>query len=213
MTLLAPACELTELATVGEGKHLRFRVPPGGRSSGRAGDRLPVRRAARPLPPGRPLRRRIQPGGEPLERHGHSTTRRQGGARLARGVHAPLRIWLKEEFGKPETERDSAAAAIFAELGLANGASRRSLLESEAFRKAATRTAGRARPEEVRPRGEGEARPARISHGRAAERSIWMRSRATCSARLRRRLNMKPGSSILVVLLPATRERQTRGVH
>src|ERR671935_184094 len=34
-TLLAPACELAELATVGEGKHLRFRVRRGGGHAGR----------------------------------------------------------------------------------------------------------------------------------------------------------------------------------
>src|SRR5436305_1391303 len=36
VTLLAPACELGELATVGDGKHLRFRVHRDGRDAGGA---------------------------------------------------------------------------------------------------------------------------------------------------------------------------------
>ena len=46
--------------------------------------------------------------------------------------YVELREWLKLEWRKEA--RDPAAAEIFAELGLAEGGSRRHLLESERFR-------------------------------------------------------------------------------
>jgi hypothetical protein len=46
--------------------------------------------------------------------------------------YVELRAWLKGEWRKDA--RDAEAAAIFAELGLAEGGPRRHLLESERFR-------------------------------------------------------------------------------
>jgi hypothetical protein len=43
------------------------------------------------------------------------------------------REWLKGEWRKPVEQRDPGAAAVFAELALAQGGDRRHLLESEAF--------------------------------------------------------------------------------
>ena len=78
VTLLASGCELTDLSTVGEGKHLRFRVRQGGRDGG-SRDRLRPGRPARPLATDRPLRRRLPPAGEPLERHRRAAARRASG--------------------------------------------------------------------------------------------------------------------------------------
>src|SRR5439155_1813667 len=44
------------------------------------------------------------------------------------------REWLKAEWRKPPEARDPDAVAVFADLGLAEGAARRHLLESERFR-------------------------------------------------------------------------------
>ena len=134
VTLLAPACELMELATVGEGKHLRFRVRQEDGAPG--GQAIAFRFGAQ-------LDRFRREGRYDVvfsleENHWNGTVTPQLVVREVLDSpeeYTRLRIWLREEFGKPETERDSAAAAIFAELGLANGASRRSLFESEAFRR------------------------------------------------------------------------------
>ena len=134
VTLLAPACELLELTTVGEGKHLRFRLrqedgAPGGQAIAfRFGGQLDRFR--------REGRYDVVFGLE--ENYWNGTVAPQLVVReiLDSAESYPrLRSWLREEFGKSETERDTAAAAIFAELGLADGASRRSLFESEAFRR------------------------------------------------------------------------------
>ena len=129
VTLLAPGCELGELATVGDGKHLRFRVQRDGRDAGRA----------------------IAFGqGTSLDRYRHDG-RYDVAFRLEanqwNGTVAPqlnvrqvfecdaryveLREWLKGEWRK-ET-REPVAAAIFEELALAEGGSKRHLLESERF--------------------------------------------------------------------------------
>ena len=131
-TLLAPGCGLAELATVGDGKHLRFRVRRDGRDAGSAiafgqGSRLEV------LRPGRPLRRRVPAGGEPLERDGRAAARRPAVFATA-PRYLELRAWLADEWKKPESARDAEAAAIFAELGVVEGGPRRDLLESARFR-------------------------------------------------------------------------------
>ena len=134
VTLLAPACELTELAAVGEGKHLRFRVrqedgAPGGQAIAfRLGGQLDrFRREGR-----------YDVAFSLEENHWNGTVAPQLVVREildSADAYPRLRSWLREEFGKSETERDAAAAAVFEELDLTNGASRRSLLESEAFRR------------------------------------------------------------------------------
>jgi single-stranded-DNA-specific exonuclease len=132
VTLLAPGCELSELATVGEGKHLRFRVRQEGFDAGSA----------------------IAFGlGSSLDRY-----RREGAYDVAfrleenrwNGTSAPqlvvrrifdaderfpeLRTWLAAEFRKPAEQRDPVAAQVFAELDLDAARGRRHLLESERFR-------------------------------------------------------------------------------
>jgi single-stranded-DNA-specific exonuclease len=137
VTLLVDGCELAELATVGDGKHLRFRVRQGGRDSGSA----------------------IAFGlGAQLDRF-----RRQGRYDVAvrlqenrwNGVVAPqlvvrrifdavdgydeLRAWLAEQWRAGEEAWTPEAREIFSELELRGSASgrpaRRSLLESPTFRR------------------------------------------------------------------------------
>ena len=130
VTLLAPGCEIGELATVGEGKHLRFRVRRDGADAGAAiafgsGSRLDVYRQA-----GRwDVAFRLN------ENRWNGTVAPQLVVR--RIFHADerfdeLRDWLVAEYRKPADARDTEAAAIFAELGLELG--KRHLLESERFR-------------------------------------------------------------------------------
>ena len=91
VTLLLPSCELGDLASVGDGKHLRFRVRDRGRRR-RECDRLRSRHAARPLPPGRALRRRLPARGEPVERHRRAAACRAPRARCARALREPARV-------------------------------------------------------------------------------------------------------------------------
>jgi single-stranded-DNA-specific exonuclease len=131
-TLLAPGCTLADLATVGDGKHLRFRIRRDGRDGGSAiafgqGSRLDVLRPDALYD----VAFRLE------ENHWNGTVAPQlvvrrvfsSDARLAE-----LRDWLKGEWTKPEEARDSEARAIFAELGVVEGGPRRDLLESKQFR-------------------------------------------------------------------------------
>ncbi|HEY2072694.1 MAG TPA: hypothetical protein VGG88_03885, partial [Gaiellaceae bacterium] len=126
----APGCEIGDLATVGEGKHLRFRVRREGTDAGSAiafgiGSRLDVYRQE-----GRwDVAFRLN------ENRWNGTVAPQLVVR--RIFHADerfdeLRDWLVVEYKKPAEARDAEAAAIFAELGLELG--KRHLLESERFR-------------------------------------------------------------------------------
>jgi single-stranded-DNA-specific exonuclease len=130
VTLMLAGCELTDLAAVGEGKHLKFRVREDGRDSGSAiAFRL-----------GRRLDSLRRPGVYDLvfrleANQWNGTVAPQ--LNVQRVVEADeryveLREWLKLEWHKDA--RDPAAAEIFAELALAEGGSRRHLLESERFR-------------------------------------------------------------------------------
>jgi single-stranded-DNA-specific exonuclease len=131
VVLLADGCELAELSSVGDGKHLRFRVRQHGRDSGSA----------------------IAFGlGAQLDRF-HVEGRYDVAFRLQEnrwnGVVAPqlvvrrifdategfdeLRDWLAGQWRAGETTWTPEARQIFAELELSDGA-RRSLLESETFR-------------------------------------------------------------------------------
>jgi len=131
VTLLVDGCELADLSTVGDGKHLRFRVRQRGRDSGSA----------------------IAFGlGAQLDRF-----RREGRYDVAvrlqenrwNGVVSPqlvvrrifdategfdeLRDWLAEQWRAGEDAWTQEARQIFSELELRDG-SRRSLLESPTFR-------------------------------------------------------------------------------
>jgi single-stranded-DNA-specific exonuclease len=130
-TLLAPGCGLAELATVGDGKHLRFRIRRAGRDAGSAiafgqGSRLEVLRPDALYD----VAFRLE------ENRWNGTVAPQLVVRRVfptASRYLELREWLAEEWQKPAATRDLEAAAIFAELGLADGA-RRDLLESARFR-------------------------------------------------------------------------------
>src|SRR5579859_511398 len=127
VTLLAPGCKLGDLATVGEGKHLRFRVRRNGFDAGSAiafgfGSRLDSYGSG-----DYDVAFRLQ------ENRWNGTVSPQLVVRrifTADPRYAELRAWLVAEYRKPETARDAEATAIFAELG--DG--KRHLLESERFR-------------------------------------------------------------------------------
>jgi len=126
--LLAPGCELGELATVGEGKHLRFRVRLDGSDAGSAiafgsGSRLDVYRQAG----------RWDVAFRLAENRWNGTVSPQLVVRRifpSAERFDELRAWLVAEYRKPAESRDPVAAAIFAELG----PGKRHLLESERFR-------------------------------------------------------------------------------
>jgi single-stranded-DNA-specific exonuclease len=131
VTLLLAGCEVVEPVAVGEGKHLRFRVRADGRDSGSA------------------IAFRFGPQLDRLRRVGRYDIAFKLEANQWNGTVAPQlnvrqvfesddryverREWLKSEWRKQEAQRDPAAAAIFAELGLAEDGGRRHLLESERF--------------------------------------------------------------------------------
>src|SRR5690242_1032826 len=130
VTLLLAGCELADLAAVGEGKHLKFRVREDGRDTGSAiAFRL-----------GRRLDSLSRPGAYDLvfrleANQWNGTVAPQLNVQRvleAQGRYVELREWLKGEWRKDA--RDPAATAIFAELALTEGGSRRHLLESERFR-------------------------------------------------------------------------------
>lgn len=131
VTLLLAGCEVAEPATVGEGKHLKFRVREDGRDSGSA------------------IAFRFGPQLDRLRRVGHFDVAFRLEENRWNGTVAPQlnvrevfdaderylerREWLKAEWRKAPAERDAEAAAIFAELGLGEGGTRRHLLESGRF--------------------------------------------------------------------------------
>jgi single-stranded-DNA-specific exonuclease len=128
VTLLAPGCELGDLATVGEGKHLRFRVRRDGSDAGSAiafgiGSRLDVYRQSI----------RWDVAFRLAENRWNGTVAPQ---LVVRRIFAAaprfdeLRDWLVAEYRKTPELQDAEAAAIFAELG----PMKRHLLESVRFR-------------------------------------------------------------------------------
>jgi single-stranded-DNA-specific exonuclease len=132
VTLLAPGCELAELATVGEGKHLRFRVRQEGCDAGSAiafglGGQLDRFRREGAYD----VAFRLQ------ENRWNGTVAPQLVVRRvfdSDGAYPQVRDWLVAEFRKPAEERDPAANEVFAELELDAAGGRRHLLESERFR-------------------------------------------------------------------------------
>jgi single-stranded-DNA-specific exonuclease len=131
--LLVDACELSELGTVGEGRHLRFRVRQRGRDAGSAiafgfGGQLDrFRRAGR-----YDIAFRLQ------ENRWNGTVAPQLVVRRifdAAEHYEELREWLAAEWRAGEHAWTPEARRIFAELELElDGDGRRSLLESESFR-------------------------------------------------------------------------------
>jgi single-stranded-DNA-specific exonuclease len=130
VTLLLAGCELAELSTVGDGKHLRFRVREDGRDSGSA------------------IAFRFGSSLDRLRREGHYDIAFRLEANQWNGTVAPqlnvrevfdredryveLREWLKSEWRKAPEERDPSAAAVFEELAVGDGR-KGHLLESERF--------------------------------------------------------------------------------
>jgi single-stranded-DNA-specific exonuclease len=129
--LLAPGCGLAELATVGDGKHLRFRIRRDGRDAGSAiafgqGSRLEALRPDAFYD----VAFRLE------ENHWNGTVAPQLVVRRVFATdprYLELREWLAGEWRKPAAARDPDASTIFAELALEEGI-RRDLLESARFR-------------------------------------------------------------------------------
>ena len=132
VTLLVDSCEIVDPTTVGDGKHLRFRVRQHGRDGGQAiafglGTQLDrFRREQR-----YDVAFRLQ------ENRWNGVVSPQLVVRqvfdAADGVEE-LRGWLAGQWRAGEAAWSSEARAIFAELELGDG-SRRSLLESASFRR------------------------------------------------------------------------------
>jgi len=130
VTLLAPGCELDELATVGEGKQLRGRVHRDGRDAGGAsafgqGTKLDrYRRAGR-----YDVAFRLQ------ENHWNGTVSPQLVVRRvfdADDRFDEVYSWLRTQW--QAQPRDAQAQQIFDELELEEGGPKRHPLESETFR-------------------------------------------------------------------------------
>jgi len=132
VTLLAPGCELGDPGTVGEGKHLRFRVRRDGRDAG----------GAIAFGLGTQLDRFRRPGRYDVafrlkENRWNGTVAPQLVVRRifdADERFDELREWLGALWREGEAAWTPEARAIFAELELADGA-RRHLLESASFRR------------------------------------------------------------------------------
>ncbi|MGH3009675.1 MAG: DHHA1 domain-containing protein, partial [Gaiellaceae bacterium] len=130
-TLLVPGVGIAEAGTVGEGKHLRFRIRRAGRDGGSAiafgqGSRLDDLRPEASYD----VAFRLE------ENRWNGTVSPQLVVRRVFATaprYRELREWLAEEWRKQPAARDAEAVAIFAELGLEDGA-HRDLLESARFR-------------------------------------------------------------------------------
>jgi single-stranded-DNA-specific exonuclease len=131
VTLLAPGCELGELTTVGDGKHLRFRVHRDGRDAGGAiafgqGTQLDrFRRVSR-----YDVAFRLQ------ENRWNGTVAPQLVVRRvfdADDRFDELYEWLRRQW-RANGSRDAQAQRIFDELAVETGGPKRHPLESETFR-------------------------------------------------------------------------------
>jgi single-stranded-DNA-specific exonuclease len=133
ITLLAPGCELGDLATVGEGKHLRFRVRRDGADAGSAiafGAGMRLDAYARGG--------RFDVAFRLEENRWNGTVSPQ---LVVRRIYTAderfdeLREWLVAEYRKPAAARLADAVEVFEELEIETaGLGRRHLLESERFR-------------------------------------------------------------------------------
>ena len=131
VVLLVDGCELADLGTVGDGKHLRFRVRQHGRDAG----------SAIAFGFGKQLDRMSRPGRYDVafrlqENRWNGTVAPQLVVRRvfdAADGFDELRDWLADQWRGGEPTWTPDARAIFTELELDEGA-RRSLLESPTFR-------------------------------------------------------------------------------
>ncbi|HEU4943483.1 MAG TPA: DHHA1 domain-containing protein, partial [Gaiellaceae bacterium] len=132
VNLLLPSCVLTDVAQTADGRHLRFGVrhlnkPAGSAIAFGLGGRADSAR--------RDVRHDVLFRLE--ENRWNGTVAQQLVVRQLLETperYESLRQWLAEEFRKEAPARDRAAQAVFDELGLDEGGSRRALLESGAFR-------------------------------------------------------------------------------
>jgi single-stranded-DNA-specific exonuclease len=130
VTLLAPACELGELATVGDGKHLRFRIQRDGRDAGGAiafGHGTQLDRFRR--------EGRYDVAFRLHENHWNGTVAPQLVVRRvfdADDGFDGLYEWLRSQW--LAKTRDPQAQMIFDELEVEEGGPRRHPLESKTFR-------------------------------------------------------------------------------
>ena len=132
-TLLASACELVEPATVGDGRHLRFRVRHDGIAAGTA---IGFHQAARLDSTRRPTRFDVLFRLE--ENHWNGTVAPQLVVRdffETPERYAALHAWLAAQWKAGADGWSPEAAEIFEELGVAEDGRWRSALESEAFRR------------------------------------------------------------------------------
>ena len=133
VTLLAAGCELADVSAVGDGKHLRFRVKDGGRDAGSAiafGLGRQLDRFRRELP--YDVAFRLE------ENRWNGTVAPQLVVRRVYDAdprYRELRDWLAGLWRAGEAAWPVDAAAVFAELGLADGAPKRHLYESPTFRR------------------------------------------------------------------------------
>jgi len=131
-TLLVASIEATGASTVGEGKHLRFRVRQQGRDGGSAiafGQGAQLDRLQGPS--------RFDLAFRLKENHWNGTVAPQLVVRRlfdAPEAYDGLRTWLAGQWRAGEASWTPEARAVFEELGLVGGAVRRQLLESAAFR-------------------------------------------------------------------------------
>jgi len=132
VTLLVGSCEAVDPATVGEGKHLRFRVRQNGRDAGSAiafgfgADLEQMRGTGRYDIAFRLKQNRWNGTVSP-----QLVVRRLFDAPEA---YDDLRLWLAEQWQAGEDAWTPEARRIFGELDLANASGKRQLLESETFR-------------------------------------------------------------------------------
>ncbi len=133
VTLLVASCEPVEAGTVGDGKHLRFRVRQHGRDGG----------SAIAFGMGAQLERvrgdgRFDVAFRLKENRWNGTTAPQLVVRrlfASPARYEELRAWLAEQWRAGPGSWTPQAQAVFSELGLtAGGGWRRQLLESETFR-------------------------------------------------------------------------------
>jgi single-stranded-DNA-specific exonuclease len=132
ITLLLPACDLSDVAPTADGKHLRFRVRQRNRPAGSA---IAFGLGARADSARREIRHDVLFRLE--ENRWNGTVSPQLVVRQL--IETPeryesLRDWLAEEIRKDEAQRDRMAQTIFEELAAERGGARRALLESDAFR-------------------------------------------------------------------------------
>ena len=133
VTLLVAGCEVADVAAVGDGKHLRFRVKDGSRDAG----------SAIAFGFGRQLDRFRQQLSYDVafrleENHWNGTVAPQLVVKRvfdAEPRYRELREWLAAEWRKPPEARDGAARAVFEELALDGADGKRHLLESDRFRR------------------------------------------------------------------------------